>query len=809
MLPPPILGIGPFTVSPYDSVLGAFNSHPSRPCFQRLLDRAHMCAKLCAQRPRAVILLFENVTPALTFTALRTASEKRNILVITLVHPFPFSLVSSSMTMQNLEQIATSQKQSQEAWKETLDVLAQLVTLVQSCGTREFSPQLQPALNDLQSDLDIIFAECQRRSAHTIKKRGLLRVSAVLPKWVVGKFVGREVAGLREKIHYTHANFETALGRLEKKRSQDSNIAGPSGLSRQLTKQTSSPVSTEKRVTTSSKGAAFASIHTQIPVGVHWVTVSSGPAAVEAAEIYERSDEWGTDDPGDWVAILTEMRNNVQDVAGSLLGQGVNSSGNNNLALELRRMENHLMMKITSFTPPDLCSPHDQSQAAKLTPSYPIVVSGHTWDVAVGRATDLFYSVNIPNMDMRSPEAASTLFDLSQTLEDLCMHHYSYTVSTWALQIRRGLYHSDKDTHRRDFASVLSLKAWALGRLGKIDGAIVAARGCRAIMLRRPKEYPEALATAQVAIKSARALVGVVDSRPALAIALLVRARALSAQGERGSAYVAGVQAVRHLRDLTSERPSFATFLARALVLSSRHLHAAGFYWEARKHAEEAVGLYQNLHASAPRAFARHYAEALGHLVQLRATDESGDGGDADSEVFDMAQHAAGLFREGSVTDSDMLADVLVIVAGHLLKDRRLLDAGAPAEEAVGIRRRKWSQNPNQYAAAAAFVAALRLASSCFPGTDEGLEYAKEAVRVHKDRKDLDRDAHQDLLAHLLMDVFSRLTELGREVEAIPWKTEAAKLNVDFVESTDRPAAHFKGNPESSESETEDDKEDT
>ncbi|KAH9081579.1 hypothetical protein EDB83DRAFT_2512439 [Lactarius deliciosus] len=336
------------------------------------------------------------------------------------------------MTMQSLEQvltvihriqnsvevISTSQKQSQEAWKGTLDVLAQLVTLVQSCGTREFSPQLQPALNDLQSDLDIILAECQRRSAHTIKKRGLLRVSAVLPKWVVGKFVGREVAGLREKIHYTHANFETALGRLEKKRSQDSNTAGPKR----------SPVSTEKRVTTSSKGAAFASIHTQIPVGVHWVTVSSGPA-IEAAEIYERSDEWGTDDPGDWVAILTEMRNNVQDVAGSLLGQvrrnrmshsllksplfgaheirfqGVNSSGNNHLALELRRMENHLMMKITSFTPPDLCSPHDQSQAAKLTPSYPIVASGHTWDVAVGRATDLFYSVNIPNMDMREPRS--------------------------------------------------------------------------------------------------------------------------------------------------------------------------------------------------------------------------------------------------------------------------------------------------------------------------------------------------------------------------------------------------------------------
>ncbi|KAI9452545.1 hypothetical protein BJY52DRAFT_1190214 [Lactarius psammicola] len=808
------------------------------------------------------------------------------------------------MTMQSLEQvltiihriqnsvevIATSQKQSQqEAWKETLDVLTQLVTLVQNCGTREFIPQLQPALSDLQSDLDIIYAECQRRSAHTIKKRGLLRVSAVLPKWVVGKFVGREVAGLREKIRYTHTNFETAVRQLDKGRSQEPSIAGPSGLSQQLTKQTSSPVNIEKRVPTSSKGATY----THILSGVHWGTASSPSRAVETAEIY---DEWGTDDPEDWVAILTEMRNNVQDLAGSLLGKvqlgrrdgrvvtshasnpsgskGVYSSGNNNLALELRRMENYLLMQITSFTPPDLCSPHDQFQAAKLTPSYPIVVSGHSWDVAVGRATDLFYSLNIPNLDMRSPEAASTLFDLSQALEDLCMHNYSYTVATWALQIRRGLYHSDKDTHRRNLASVLSLKARVLGRLGKIDGAMIAARGAvqlcyeeqvlQGVQLARAlhvqasllnaggkkseakamamemveilaalgdekphlrlflslaraslsdllvdtEEYPDALATVQAAIKSARALIGVVDSRPALAIALLVRARALGTQGERGSAYVAGVQAVRHLRDLTSERPGFSTFLACALVLSSRHLHTAGFYWEARKHAEEAVELYRNLHTSAPQAFARHYAEALGHLVQLRVADEN-DGEEADSEVFDMAQHAASLFREASVTDSDTLASVLVVVASHLLKARRLQDASASAEEAVGIRRRKWSQNPDQHAPAA-FVDALRLASSCFPATEEGLEYAKEAVQVHKERKVLDRDAHQDLLAHLLMDVFSRLTELGRDVEAIPWKTEAAKLNMDLVESTDRPAAHFKGTPDSimrHGSDTEDDKE--
>jgi len=47
------------------------------------------------------------------------------------------------------------------------------------------------------------------------------------------------------------------------------------------------------------------------------------------------------------------------------------------------------------------------------------------------------------------------------------------------------------------------------------------------------------------------------------------------------------------------------------------------------------------------------------------------------------------------------------------------------------------------------------------------------------------------------MEVFLRLRELGREVEAIPYKTEAARLNVDVVESIDPPpaegAAHSKG----------------
>jgi hypothetical protein len=68
----------------------------------------------------------------------------------------------------------------------------------------------------------------------------------------------------------------------------------------------------EKRMPTSSKGATVASTS----IFVYGGTALSPGRAVETAEIYE---EWGMDDPEDWVAILMEMRNNVQDLAGSLL----------------------------------------------------------------------------------------------------------------------------------------------------------------------------------------------------------------------------------------------------------------------------------------------------------------------------------------------------------------------------------------------------------------------------------------------------------------------------------------------------------
>jgi tetratricopeptide (TPR) repeat protein len=456
--------------------------------------------------------------------------------------------------------------------------------------------------------------------------------------------------------------------------------------------------------------------------------------------------------------------------------------------------------------------------------------------------------VDVFDLQTVSPEAASKLSDLSQTFEDLGMHHYSYVVATWAVQLRRGLYHSDKDMHRRDLASALSQKARALGRVGRIEGAITAARGAvqlchedqalqgvqlakalhvQATSLRaagkeseakavavemievlnslgedKPhlkyfrslaraflsdilvdvEEHDEALYMAQAAIKSARTLIGVLDSRPALAIALLVCARALAAQGKSGTAYVASLEAVRHLRNLASERPAFTTFLARALLLSSRYLHAARFYCEARKRADEAVELDRILYSSAPQTFVRHYAEAAGYVVQLCAAD-----GSTETEVLDMAQRARDLFREASIHDSDMLAAILVVLANSHFDAGRLQEGALSAEEAVSIFKALWTREPSQYAHP--FVSALRLASSCLPGTEGGLEYAKEAVQVHKQRQDLERAPdHDGILTHLLMDVFSRLRELGRDAEAIPWKTEAARLNGDFVESPDRPS---------------------
>ncbi|KAH9982990.1 hypothetical protein BGW80DRAFT_1266242 [Lactifluus volemus] len=760
------------------------------------------------------------------------------------------------MTVPSPDQVVTIIEQVQNS----IEVVSHLEQLVQGLTTtRNPSPELQQSLCITYDALGTMNTECQRY----FKKRGLMRVSAMLPKRVKRKKIERNLGYLREKVHDIHNDFEK---RLDNVRHEESNTAGPSNvtMSGRVAKQTDSRITIPQRFPAASREIITASI-TEQRIGQGDIkqnltstsTFFSFGQATGTAEIDAESDEWVTDGPEDWAASLTNMRESVQSCAASILGQpqhgpgarhrhtprhttrasgskGVSPSTQSNLTLDLRRLETRLLMGILSFTPPDVCPPNDQFQAIKLTPSYPVVISGYySWDAAVRRA-----------IDVGSPEVASKLFDLAQILEDLCMHDYSLTVATWAVQLRRGLYHSDKDMHRRDLASALSLKARTLAGIGKMEGAIIAARGAvqlcyedqalqggqlakalqkseakvvametvevlRALGEDKPhlkhflslarasisdilvdmEEYDEALAMTHAAIKSARTLIGVVDSRPALTIALLVRARALAARGEKASAYVAGVQAIRYLRDLASERPTFTTFLAHALPHSSRYLHAAGFYWEARKHAEESVELYRTLHASAPQAFVRQYAEAVGYVVQLRIAEDNVGG-----EVFDMAQLARDLYREASIHDSVTLAVILGVIASSLLEVGRLQEAAAPAMEAVGIFKDRWTHDPDRYVSP--LVGALRLASSCLPGTEGGLEYAKEAVEVHRERKDLERGDHDGVLTHLLMEVFSRLRELGREVEAIPWKTEAAKLNGDIVESSDPPEAQFKGLPD-------------
>lgn len=546
------------------------------------------------------------------------------------------------------------------------------------------------------------------------------------------------------------------------------------------------------------------------------------------------------------------------------LCQGVHPSTQSNLTLELRRLEINLLMQTASFTPPDLCPPHEYLQPVKLTPSYPIVLSGYSWEGAIRRVTDLFDAVNVSSVWMRSPEAANVLFDLSQTLQDLGMHHYSNTVVTWAVLVRRRLYDSDQDMHRRDLASALCLKAKVLAGLGRTDGALSAVgeavklcyedqalqgvQLAKVLLVQAPllnaagrtseakivarevvsilgtlgedksqlkhflslartsvshllldiEELDEALIVAQDAIRSGRALIGSVDSRAAVSVALLVKAKILfargDARGDKGAAYVMVMQAVRYLRSVASERPALTAFLAHSHVLFSRYLQAAGFHSEARKTAEEAVELHRALHASAPRAFAAHYAEAVGQLVRLRATDDGSSSSSSPepepekSEVFDMAQRAASLFREASVRDSEALAVVLLVIANGLLEASRAPEATSSAEEAVEILRPRWKRSAVEHAPR--FVLALRLAAACRPSDSQvGLEFAKEAVEAHRPRKDMPRDAHEELLTHLLMDVFTRLRQLGREVEAIPWKTEAARLKPDVVEIIDPPPA--------------------
>jgi hypothetical protein len=55
------------------------------------------------------------------------------------------------------------------------------------------------------SELEATCTQCRRYST---KKKGMRRVSAVLPKWMVGKFLKREFTRLQEKITQIHYNFE-------------------------------------------------------------------------------------------------------------------------------------------------------------------------------------------------------------------------------------------------------------------------------------------------------------------------------------------------------------------------------------------------------------------------------------------------------------------------------------------------------------------------------------------------------------------------------------------------------------------------
>jgi hypothetical protein len=50
-----------------------------------------------------------------------------------------------------------------------------------------------------------MYTECRR---YSIEKKGMLRVSGVLPKWMVGKLLEREYGRIRTRIQHIHDNFE-------------------------------------------------------------------------------------------------------------------------------------------------------------------------------------------------------------------------------------------------------------------------------------------------------------------------------------------------------------------------------------------------------------------------------------------------------------------------------------------------------------------------------------------------------------------------------------------------------------------------
>jgi len=494
-------------------------------------------------------------------------------------------------------------------------------------------------------------------------------------------------------------------------------------------------------------------------------------------------------------------------------------------------------MYCASFSTADFASPNGFFGPLASVPYYPTGDLERDRNIAFTAALDCLDELTALLTSNAKAEVAATLAELAQALNDLGLHEYASSVSSFALEVLRGLYTAEPDRFRSRIVSVQSLRANIFVDLRRHDDAADAAEEAVAILRATGETQPElvyamlnyavllgsigrgdgavavsfelvgliddsanlrseisvispfcrlccsnacieverdlALSEADKAIEESRAALDA-NFKVVLAGALLTKSKILSLEGQNDRAYAISAEAVALFRDASIDRPFFSFLLAHALSTHSHQLSDANRKVESYIAIHEVVELLQTLQISVPVATKRPMAWALFELARYR--HKGADKHKLRNEL-QVAESAVSTFRSVSPLDYAGLADALYLYADRMLELDKNRDAATYAEESVQYFREAKAESPHKYALDLIF--SLSLASSCLACTErsgDALEYAKQAVEVQHERRDDGDPQYNRHLRNLLMEVVFRYTEMDRKLDAAPWMDEWQRL---------------------------------
>ncbi|KAI9452571.1 hypothetical protein BJY52DRAFT_907300 [Lactarius psammicola] len=571
----------------------------------------------------------------------------------------------------------------------------------------------------------------------------------------------------------------------------------------------------------------------------HSIGVSTGPVERAIGIYIDRPSQQSELSFGNWSLILHEIKQRIEPLASATLQRLPWSNQREPFDLvALHRIALRLLMYCASLSTADFASPNGFLGPPDSVLYYPTSDLDADRNVAFTAALDCLDELMVLLTGNGKEEIAASFSELAQALNDLGLHEYASSVSSFALEILRELYTAEPDQFRSRIASVQSLRANILVDLRQNDNAAVAAMEAVTILKEHGDTQPEliyamlnyaillgsighgdgaaavafelteyiddstnlrpdmilisplcrlcfsnayaeldsdrALSEADKVIEASRASLDA-DSKVVLAGALLTKSKILSSKGQNDPAHAISAEAVTLFRSVSVDRPVFSFLLAHAIATHSHQLSEANRKSESYSTIHEAVELWQMLQISAPVATKRPLAWAL--LAMAKYRTKGADKQTLRNEL-QIAESAVSAFRGFSPLDYAGLADALYLCADRMLELDKNRDAAIYAEESARYFRKAREESPHKYTRDLIF--SLSLASSCLACTErsvDALEYAKQAVEVQRERKDDGDPQYDNHLRKLLMDVIFRSTEMGSQQDALPWLQELQRLS--------------------------------